>query len=98
MTTVTGNGIGNLGVWGVLSTAFTVTSYSDTGFTATNANGTIIATGSGLTYTGSPGPGGTTLVAVTGGTITGVSYSSGASQQTWSGLSVSGASASNAVA
>jgi hypothetical protein len=98
MTIVTGNGIGNLGVWGVLSTTFTVTSFSDTGFVATNANGTVTATGSGLTYASSPGPGGSTLVSVTGGTITGVNYNSGSSQQTWTGLSVSGASASNAIA
>src|SRR3954463_3961451 len=101
MTVVTGNGISNLGVWGVLSGTFTVTSSSDTGFTAVSGLGTVTATGFGLVYSSSPGPGGTTLVATTAGTITGVSYSSGSSQQTWSSLNngsgVSGAAASNAI-
>ncbi|HET7086181.1 MAG TPA: hypothetical protein VFI23_15500 [Rhizomicrobium sp.] len=98
MTTVTGSG-NVFSLWGAFQGTFSVLSSNSTGFVTSTG---VTATGTGLTYSTSPGPNGTTLVAITGGTITGVSLDYddilNHSHEIWTGLNVSGAAAYSALA
>jgi hypothetical protein len=100
MTAVTGSGI-YYNLWDAFQGPFTVVSSSPTSFTIIHF-ATFTLTGTGLTYSTTPLPGGATAVALTGGTITGVTtvsnVPSNLGQQTYSGFNVSGVAASNAIA
>jgi hypothetical protein len=100
MTAVTGSGI-YYNLWDAFQGTFTVVSSSPTSFTIIHF-ATFTITGTGFTYSTTPLPGGATAVALTGGTITGVSTTSNVvnnqGQQTYSGLNISGVAAFNAIA
>src|SRR5689334_9159282 len=89
MAVVSGNGQGNLAIWNLLSGVFQLSAADGGSFTASSGSATLVATGSGFTYSGTT---------VTGGTITAISYTNGPNSQTWSGFSVSAVAAFNALA
>ncbi|HWU55454.1 MAG TPA: hypothetical protein VN175_08120, partial [Rhizomicrobium sp.] len=96
MAVLTGTGLGNGQIQAVFGSPFLFTGGGDTGFTASNSYGTVSVTGTGLTYSSSV-LNGQTVYQLTGGTITGVSYTNGPNSQTWSNISVSAAAAFNAI-
>ncbi|HKQ43806.1 MAG TPA: hypothetical protein VJS47_00275, partial [Rhizomicrobium sp.] len=96
MAVLSGTGLGNGQIFSVFGSSFLFTGGGDTGFTASNSNGTVVVTGTGLTYS-STTVNGQTVYQLTGGTITGVSYTKGSSNQTWSNIGVSAAAAFNAI-
>jgi hypothetical protein len=100
MTVATGTGLGNTSIQQVFSlgSSFYLLTVGDTQISAnsTAGLGNVVINGSGFTWSSSV-VNGTTFYQLTGGTITSVSYTNGASNQTWTGLSVSAAAAFNAL-
>src|SRR5258706_13120159 len=101
MTILTGTGDGNNAIQSVFTSGTVLfQGTGDTSFTAINQStlASVTVNGSGFTYS-STVISGITYYQLTGGTITSVSYSSpsGPSSQTWTGLSVSAATAFNAI-
>jgi hypothetical protein len=90
MTVVQSTDVGNLGIWDVLSHPFILSAADANGFTASNSYGTVVVSGSGLTYAPN---------SITGGTITSFGYAlNGVGSMGAAGFAVAAVLANNALA